>query len=106
MTSDEEYHEAIAELWSILEQNGVPKPEPEPEDLVLEMLESALPEMMDPRNGYRCPDQGCGHFSTFLTSLYHVVIHLNDEHHWHREQIADWLDGLDIDLSFKVPEEE
>jgi hypothetical protein len=30
-----------------------------------------------------------------------AVINLNDVHHWTREQIADWLDTLDIDLRFK-----
>lgn len=30
-----------------------------------------------------------------------IIIHLNDEHHWTREQIADWLETLDIDLEFK-----
>lgn len=30
-----------------------------------------------------------------------IIIHINDEHHWTREQIADWLETLDIDLEFK-----
>ena len=34
-------------------------------------------------------------------SLKHVIINLNDQHRWTREQIADWLDTLDIDLRFK-----
>lgn len=29
----------------------------------------------------------------------HVVMHLNDQHEWSREKIADWLDTLDVDLS-------
>ena len=29
-----------------------------------------------------------------------VIVSLNDTHHWTREQIADWLDTLDLDLSF------
>lgn len=33
-----------------------------------------------------------------------VIIHLNDTHKWSREQIADWLDTLDLDLTFPVPE--
>ena len=32
--------------------------------------------------------------------LVDLVIHLNDSHHWSREQIADWLDTLDADLRF------
>lgn len=40
-----------------------------------------------------------------------VVIHLNDNHQWTREEIADWLDAVDdpengVDLAFKVPEKE
>lgn len=34
-----------------------------------------------------------------------TIIHLNDAHHWTREQIADWLETLDHDLTFKTPEE-
>lgn len=33
-----------------------------------------------------------------------VIIHLNDRHKWSREQIADWLDSLDVDLAFPVPD--
>lgn len=36
--------------------------------------------------------------------LRHVVIELNDRHKWTRERIADWLDTLDIDISFKIKE--
>lgn len=32
-------------------------------------------------------------------SLRHVIIHLNDAHRWTREEIADWLDTLDVDLT-------
>lgn len=30
-----------------------------------------------------------------------AIICLNDNHGWTREQIADWLDSLDIDLTIK-----
>lgn len=33
-----------------------------------------------------------------------VIIHVNDGHHWTRERIADWLDTLDVDLTFPVPD--
>lgn len=36
---------------------------------------------------------------------YFMVIHLNDAHEMSREHIADWLEGLDVDLSFPAPEE-
>lgn len=35
-------------------------------------------------------------------SLRRVVISLNDSHRWSREQIADWLETLDVDITFKV----
>ncbi len=34
-------------------------------------------------------------------TLESVIINLNDYHKWTREQIADWLETLDIDLQFK-----
>lgn len=34
-----------------------------------------------------------------------VIIHLNDIHRWTREQIADWLETLDVDLRFKSGED-
>lgn len=34
-------------------------------------------------------------------TLMRVIIYLNDNERWTREQIADWLDTLDIDLRFK-----
>lgn len=32
-----------------------------------------------------------------------VVVHLNDDHRVPREEIADWLDTLDVDLKFPTP---
>lgn len=48
-------------------------------------------EIPDFARRYRCAE----------TNLTRLIIHLNDEHRWVREQIADWLDALDLDLSFK-----
>ena len=37
-----------------------------------------------------CPEKGCQlHHTTTL-----LVTHLNDDHQWTRERIADWLEGL------------
>lgn len=33
-----------------------------------------------------------------------MVMHLNDWHKWTREEIADWLETLDVDLRFKSPD--
>ena len=37
-------------------------------------------------------------------ALWNVIIHLNDEHKKSREYVADWLETLDIDLTFKEVE--
>lgn len=36
-----------------------------------------------------------------LRTLARRIIHLNDQHKWTREQIADWLDTLDIDITLQ-----
>lgn len=45
-----------------------------------------------------CPEPTCNLAGVVLQSL---IIHLNDDHKWARERIADWLDTLDADLEFK-----
>lgn len=45
----------------------------------------------------------CDHYGVKV-DLQNIIIHLNDSHEWTREQIADWLDTLDLDLAFPVPE--
>lgn len=47
----------------------------------------------------QCPT--CG----FHSYLFGLVMHLNDYHKMSRDGIADWLDTLDVDLSFPVPED-
>lgn len=37
--------------------------------------------------------------------LWEIIQHLNDDHHWTRNRIADWLETLDIDLEFKGGDE-
>lgn len=58
-----------------------------------------------------CPDseeecslliRGSGH--NLVGRVGSLIVHLNDDHKWRREQIADWLDSLDLDLSFRVGE--
>lgn len=38
--------------------------------------------------------------------LLSTIIHLNDTHRWTREKIAEWVESLDIDTTFKVPDKE
>lgn len=47
--------------------------------------------------GYRMVTVNC-HGDSRMYPLKGLIIHLNDEHKWTREQIADWLETLDVDL--------
>lgn len=40
-----------------------------------------------------------------VQSLYGAIIYLNDNAGWSREQVADWLETLDLDLTIRTPEE-
>lgn len=33
-------------------------------------------------------------------ALHRMIVHLNDEHRWDRGRVADWLESLDVDLTF------
>lgn len=50
-----------------------------------------------------CPVSNCVQQKVNPAYLRDTIIHLNDEHKWPRESIAEWLDTLDHDLRFKVP---
>lgn len=38
----------------------------------------------------------CGRSDT----VQHMIVHLNDKHRWDRNRTADWLESLDVDLTF------
>ena len=59
------------------------------------LLRAALPAL---RAQMTCPH------CTLREQLQTVIIHLNDSAKWTRGQVADWLDTLDLDLSFPVPD--
>lgn len=46
----------------------------------------------------------CPHDECDRASIFHLVILLNDTHEWSRREIADWLETLDADLTFPMPE--
>jgi hypothetical protein len=50
-----------------------------------------------------CPVKSCK--ATDIEFLQDTIIHLNDHHKWKRERVAEWLETLDHDLTFKTPEE-
>lgn len=65
------------------------------------MLSHKLPGMLEKVD---CPACNKQVYST--TDLRNQIIHLNDTHKWTRNQVADWLETLDIDLAFKVDNSE
>lgn len=72
---------------------------------VTEMLYAAIPGFEEMRQP--CPYEDCKsktHRHDW-NPLRNTIIHLNDWHKWPRERIADWLETLDHDLTFKTPEE-
>jgi hypothetical protein len=50
---------------------------------------------------YKTTKKEVGHGITGYWRLESTIIDLNDQHNWTREQIADWLDSLDIDIRFR-----
>jgi hypothetical protein len=49
----------------------------------------------DVRETVGCP--GCNH----KDPVYEMIQHVNDHHRWSREKIADWIETLELDLTFK-----
>lgn len=70
----------------------------QPPETIDSILADAIPGFHEMKQ--RCPAVGCMSTSPYLRD---AIIHLNDAHEWPRERIADWLDTLDHDLTFKVP---
>lgn len=81
-----------------LVQIATSAPEPDGYHIRIE-LARAFPALDMP--GPRCPNDGVTcFFWNPDRSLGRTIIHLNDDHGWPREQIADWLESLDVDLTF------
>lgn len=71
---------------------------------VLGTLKKAIPGLKNARAN--CPaSKTCGSEVYHDMPVTEVIIHLNDTHKWTREKIADWLETLDVDLSFQEPAE-
>lgn len=58
-------------------------------------LKKVLPGLLEE---VRCPE--CSDNDI----LWETVQHMNDEHEWSREKIADWLETLDVDITFQIGE--
>jgi hypothetical protein len=50
-------------------------------------------------NVKRCPAENCKK----KLSLAALIVHLNDDHRWSREQIADWVSGQQIGSTESAP---
>jgi hypothetical protein len=61
---------------------------------VQDSLKNVLPCLYEQ---VKCPAPACNEGS----DMANMIIHLNDGHLWSREQIADWAEALDIDISVK-----
>lgn len=57
-------------------------------------VEEVFPELNTIRN--ECP--AC----RLNDSLYFLIVHLNDDHRWTREAIADFVDGLTVEMPVAV----
>lgn len=80
---------------------------------LVELVAEVVPELTEIQ--CECPAYGMpliGRFvpkwfcTTWGGSLISIIMHLNDEHQWSREDIATWLDYNDWDLEVPVPENE
>lgn len=70
---------------------------------VLQTLVKAIPALKTARS--KCPaNKRCAEEVYQDELVTTIVQHLNDQHKWTREKIADWLDTLDFDLSFQEPQ--
>jgi hypothetical protein len=49
----------------------------------------------------KCPMYKCSYSFCGAQFVINLIVHLNDHHQWSREQVADWLDLLPIDLSVR-----
>ncbi len=69
---------------------------------VLETLTKAIPGLKGAKAS--CPaNKVCGEGPYKDQPVSTLIMHLNDQHNWTRERIADWLETLDFDLSFQEP---
>lgn len=72
---------------------------------VVTKLKAVLPGLGELAKHPPTPDQYCFSGSLNAIPVADLIIHLNDNHKWTREQIADWLETLDVDLRFPTPKE-
>jgi hypothetical protein len=75
-----------------------------PENEITKVFHDLIPGFAKMEQPCPTPDDTCAGFKP-PRFLQDTIIHLNDLHKWSRERIAEWLETLDHDLTFKTPEE-
>lgn len=93
----------VAKIEAAQEQTKIPKIlKPKPH--TVHDLPHLFPVLR--KEGIKCPVKECERNAyqqhAVLADLWNVIIHLNDEHNWRREDVADWLETLDVNLEIKV----
>ena len=87
------------DLWVVSDEDE------DGEELAESMVAQHFPEMRSFR--MTCPEcvktRKGSLWACLESSLFALVIHLNDDHRWDRNRIADFLETLDVDLTFQVP---
>lgn len=93
--TQEEWDAVVAEIETKVAANQLD----DPLALVCEAIKGLLTDAPYPCNPRGCREQrGRSEYGP----IWWIIMHLNDEHGVSREAIADWLESLDIDLSFKL----
>ena len=91
---------------AIREENGL-APLDSPPSMTADSVKGTIiercPGIADYRTG--CPVDGCDDAHSMTYVIVSLVPHLNDNHKWTREEIADWIDSLPIDTTIISKEE-
>lgn len=56
--------------------------------------DSDYPDAWNPLVDFR---RQCPQCSTYQEIVWDVIVHLNDDHRWTRERIADWVEQIEIE---------
>jgi hypothetical protein len=92
-------HDATAYLKGTFDDPSVPQAG-HPSIKVFEQLIPGFKKLIQ-----TCPEKNCWKSDLLAEPLWTTIVHLNDQHKWSREEIADWLETLDHDLRLTPVEE-
>lgn len=99
---DPDYTPVWAHYYKAYTKPPEPQPAPSPQvdgNKVIAAMGSVVPDM---GRKVECPGHHPGAWKCSCEdALSDMIIHLNDQHKWPREAIADWLESLDLDLELR-----